>query len=125
MGADLDVEPTAPLGDCGDLLRYRLRGGQLTPIDPKRPYGVVGHSYLAITCDVRGLDRLLRARLDAIEAHVWSGEQAAFDAAAFTNYLSTRPKRTREQTRILVGGGIFAALWLLVAILYIAGVFNV
>lgn len=125
MGADIDVEPTAPLGDCGDLLRYRLRGGQLTPIDPTQPYGVLGRSYLAITCDVRGLDPLLRARLDAIEAHVWSGEQAVIDAAAFTDSLTVRPKRTREQTRILVGCCIFAVLWLSAAILYIAGVFNV
>ena len=121
MGADLDVEPTAPLGDCGDLLRYRLRGGQLTPIDPKRPYGVVGHSYLAITCDVRGLDRLLRARLDAIEAHVWSGEQAVIiDDVTWKRggFAIPPPRRTPPQTRFLICCAALVAIWLLVGIYF-------
>lgn len=118
MGADLDVEPTAPLGDCGDLLRYRLRGGQLSPVDLKQPYGVLGHSYLAITCDVRGLDPLLRARLDAIEAHVWSGEQTATITEAWTPRF-TNQRNTVTNVWFLAVLALFTAIWLSAAISYL------
>lgn len=95
----IDVEPVDPLGDAGDLLRYRLRNGLLVPIDPKKPFGPIGHSYLAVTCRVRGID-----------PGIWIDPYS---------YTTTGPKRTPAQTRFLIVCAIIGALWIAAAITYI------
>lgn len=65
------VEPRYPLGDAAGLLDYRRTAAGMAPIDPRRPFGPIGHTYIAITVDTgRPLTRiptlveLIRAELD-------------------------------------------------------------
>ncbi|AHJ86354.1 hypothetical protein 32HC_76 [Mycobacterium phage 32HC] len=65
------VEPRYPLGDAAGLLEYRRTDAGMTPLDPRRPFGPIGHTYIAIAVDtgrpltrIPALVELVRAELD-------------------------------------------------------------
>ncbi|MBU8834407.1 hypothetical protein [Mycolicibacterium goodii] len=53
-GDAISPEPRYPLGDAAGLLDYRRSASGMKPIDPRRPFGPIGHTYIAITCSARG-----------------------------------------------------------------------
>ncbi|AUV60853.1 hypothetical protein [Mycolicibacterium goodii] len=70
-GDAIAVEPRYPLGDAAGLLEYRRTAAGMTPLDPRRPFGPIGHTYIAIAVDtgrpltrIPTLAELVRAELD-------------------------------------------------------------
>lgn len=55
MASDpIPAEPRFPLGDAAGLLEYRRTATGMKPIAPARSFGPVGHTYIVITCSLRG-----------------------------------------------------------------------
>ncbi|OCB56151.1 hypothetical protein A5722_14745 [Mycobacterium vulneris] len=76
MPADPILEARFPLGDAAGLLDYRRTETSMKPIDPRRPFGPLGHTYIAIAVDtgealtrIPTLAELVAADLDNERGH--------------------------------------------------------
>ncbi|MCV7255662.1 hypothetical protein H7J86_26205 [Mycobacterium hackensackense] len=72
----IDVEPRWPLGDCAALLEYRRTATGMRTIEPHRPFGPVGHSYLSITCSITPPTRTKVRDLEDLVAYQESRDRA-------------------------------------------------
>lgn len=106
------VEVQGPLGDCGDLLAYRLRDGNMRPL-AGRPFGPLGHSYIAITCSVPQLPDELRAEFDRLRA-----------SAALDHFLALDQRPSLRYRAAVAFAWLFVLGWLAIAVLFALGVLD-
>lgn len=107
----LDVEPRCPLGDAGALLDYRLHHGAMIPIDPKRPFGVLGHAYLEI-------------RVDPGSAALWHARLAGFLADAHADGRRRHRQQRTAKAAAIAALAALALIWLLAVMVLGFGVID-
>ena len=124
-GNQIDVEPVYPLGDCGALLEYRLHRGQMIPLWPRQSFGVVGHSYVAVTCSVRGIPADVWEQLPVWTGPVASDKQVAL--AGLRHYTELAPPAQPidwKRAGLTALFAIVAIAWILGVLLFTFGVID-